>query len=166
MRYGITHLSIVPLRLEPSDTSEMVSQVLYCDYFKVLEQRKKWSKIRLTYDKYEGWIDNKQFLELPEATYKNLAKENLKVSSDLVEYISNEKGQLSLIPIGANINGISILQHQFDGEYSTGAHKKEEIIKTAFLYLNSPYLWGGKPLSELTVVVLPKWFIKLMDIKF
>ncbi len=55
MRYGIAHLSIVPLRLEPSDPSEMVSQVLYGDMFKVIEQRKKWSKIRLAFDKYEGF---------------------------------------------------------------------------------------------------------------
>ena len=34
--------------------------------FKVLEQRKKWSRIRLSYDKYEGWIDNKQYQEISE----------------------------------------------------------------------------------------------------
>ena len=61
MQYGISHLSIVPLRLEAADTSELVSQVLYGDCFKVLELRKKWSKIRLAFDNYEGWIDNKQY---------------------------------------------------------------------------------------------------------
>ena len=34
MQYGIVHLSIVPLRLEPADTSELVSQVLYGDFLK------------------------------------------------------------------------------------------------------------------------------------
>ena len=47
MLYGICNLSIVPLRIEASDTSEMVSQVLFGEHFKVLEKRKKWSKIRL-----------------------------------------------------------------------------------------------------------------------
>ena len=64
MQYGICNLSIVPLRLESDDTSEMVSQVLYGDTFKILEQRKKWSRIRLAFDKYEGWIDNKKYLLL------------------------------------------------------------------------------------------------------
>ena len=59
MQYGIAHLSTVPLRDNPADTSEQTSQVLYGDFFKVLEVRKKWSKIRLAFDKYEGWIDNK-----------------------------------------------------------------------------------------------------------
>ncbi len=63
MQYGICNLGIVPIRLEPSDTSEMVTQALYGDSFKVLEQRKKWSRIRLAFDKYEGWVDNKQYSE-------------------------------------------------------------------------------------------------------
>ena len=72
MQYGICNLSIIPLRFEPADPSELVSQVLYGEHFKVLEQRKQWSKIRLAFDKYEGWIDNKQFLEVDELTYNNL----------------------------------------------------------------------------------------------
>jgi hypothetical protein len=39
MRYGICQLSIV-LRAEPSDTSELVNQVLYGEHFKVVEHRK------------------------------------------------------------------------------------------------------------------------------
>ena len=66
MNYGICNLSIVPLRFENSDRSEMVSQVLYGDLFELLEITKKWSRIRLIYDNYEGWIDNKQFICLTE----------------------------------------------------------------------------------------------------
>lgn len=144
MRYGIAHLSIVPLRLEAADTSEMVSQVLYGDTFKVLEQRKKWSRIRLAFDKYEGWIDNKQYLEISEDNYKQLSSETLNVSSDLVEYITTSKGHLKLIPFGATLNGLSLLNHQYDGEILTGKQPKDNIINTAFLYLGAPYLWGGK----------------------
>jgi len=144
MQYGITHLSIVPLRLEPSDPSELVSQVLYGDCFKVLEQRKKWSKIRLAFDKYEGWIDNKQYIEITEDMYKSLSSESLKVSADLVEHITTQEGHLNLIPLGATLNGLSLLNHNFDGESLTGKQPKEKLIETSFMYLNTPYLWGGK----------------------
>jgi len=144
MQYGITHLSIVPLRHEPSDPSELVSQVLYGDCFKVLEQRKKWSKIRLAFDKYEGWIDNKQYIEITEEMYNSLSSESLRVSADLVEYITTQDGQLNLIPLGASLNGLSLLNHQFDGDSLTGKQAKKQLIETAFMYLNSPYLWGGK----------------------
>ncbi|WP_430409408.1 NlpC/P60 family protein [Kordia sp.] len=143
MQYGICNLSIVPLRAEPSDTSELVSQVLYGEHFKVLEKRKKWSRIRIAYDKYEGWIDNKQYLEVSEDIYKEKNKEELKLSSDLVEFITDEK-LLMPIPIGAVLNSLSLLSHQYDGNIVSGILPKENIVKTSYMYLGAPYLWGGK----------------------
>ncbi|MEO6347880.1 MAG: SH3 domain-containing protein, partial [Aquaticitalea sp.] len=99
MHYGICNLSIVPLRLDPSDTSELVSQVLYGEFFKILEQRKSWSKIKLTFDKYEGWLDNKQYLEITHEDYSSLKNSNLKLSSDLVEFIEDDNGKLHTIPL-------------------------------------------------------------------
>jgi hypothetical protein len=40
MQYGLCDLSVVALRSEASDKSELISQVLYGDYFKVLEAPK------------------------------------------------------------------------------------------------------------------------------
>lgn len=144
MRYGICNLGIVPIRLEPSDTSEMVTQALYGDYFKVLEQRKKWSRIRFAFDMYEGWIDNKQYLEVNEEAYTDLSKSRLNLSTDLIEYVSDASEQLYPIPIGSELNGLSYLNHSFDGNRLTEKNEKSNLIKTAFLFLNAPYLWGGK----------------------
>ncbi|TYA71696.1 C40 family peptidase [Seonamhaeicola marinus] len=144
MQYGICSLSVVPLRIEPADTSELVTQVLYGDYFKVLEQRKKWSKIRLAFDSYEGWIDNKQYLEISEDNYKSLNNETPKLSLDLVEFIEDSDHQLHPILLGANLNGLSLLNHTYEGNLVEGKTDKSNLIKTAFLYLNAPYLWGGK----------------------
>jgi hypothetical protein len=41
MRYGICHLSIIPVRIEPSETSEMSSQLLFGEHFKVLEKKER-----------------------------------------------------------------------------------------------------------------------------
>ena len=144
MLYGICNLSIVPLRNEPTDTSELVSQVIYGDFFKILEQRKKQSKIRLAFDKYEGWIDNKQYIEINESEYKTLSKEPLKLSTDLVEFIEDENHQLFPIPIGTQLNGLSLLNHNYEGNSINKKATKPNIVKTAFTFLNAPYLWGGK----------------------
>ena len=61
MIYGLCNLGIVGIRNCPSDKSELISQILYGECFKLLEQKDKWSRIKLNYDNYEGWIDNKQF---------------------------------------------------------------------------------------------------------
>jgi len=144
MEYGLCNVSIVPLRAEASDPSEMVTQLLYGETFKVLESKKKWSRIRLDFDTYEGWIDNKQFLKISEEDHTKLNKATPELSSDLVNFITSEHEQLMLIPIGTNIAVTKFLNHTFDGHHISGVLPKEAIIDTALLYLNSPYLWGGK----------------------
>ncbi|MEZ4797824.1 MAG: C40 family peptidase [Flavobacteriaceae bacterium] len=144
MQYGICQLSIVPIRFEPSDKSELVSQVLYGEVFKVTEHRKKWSKIRLAFDKYEGWIDNKQFIFIEKEDYDDIANSKPILSTDLVEFVEDNNKQLYPIPIGSSLNGLSLLNHSHDGNTTSVVNPKSEIVKTAFLYLNAPYLWGGK----------------------
>lgn len=144
MQYGICNLGIVPIRLEPSDTREMVTQALYGDFFKVLEQRKKWSRIRFAFDKYEGWIDNKQYKEIDENQYKSLLNSNLHLSKDIIEFVSDTSNNIYPIPVGSDLNGLEILNHKFDGNSVSETTDKTELVKTAFLFLNAPYLWGGK----------------------
>lgn len=144
MQYGVCNLSIVPLRLEPSDKSELVSQILYGDFFKVLEQRKSWSKIRLAFDGYEGWVDNNQYKDIDESQYNALNQVEPRLSLDLVEFIQDENHQLHPILLGSSLNALSILNHIHDGNTVETVQPKNNLIETAFLYLNSPYLWGGK----------------------
>ncbi|WP_108804356.1 C40 family peptidase [Aquimarina sp. Aq107] len=144
MLYGICNLSIVPLRFEPNDPSEMVSQVLYGEHFKVLEKRKKWSRIRLAFDTYEGWIDNKQYIEITEDRYKEFNTKSLDVSADLIDFVSCEDNQLMPIALGSSLGALDFFKHQYDGNRITEIQSKEKLVETAYLFLNAPYLWGGK----------------------
>lgn len=144
MRYGLCNLSLVPLRAEASDRSEMVSQVLYGETFKVLECRKKWSRIRLKSDSYEGWIDNLQFIKITKEDYTALNELRGKLSSDLVNFITTEDSQLITVTMGSNIAVTEFLKHKFEGHVVGDQQPKSTIVDTALLYLNTPYLWGGK----------------------
>ncbi len=144
MNFGICNISVAPLRLEPFDTSELVSQVLYGDFFTVLEKKKKWSKISTAFDGYEGWIDNKQFKSISKTDYQNLEKNPITFSEDLVEFIKTQNNELLPIVLGSTVSSCSFLSHQFEGKTKEGKHSKKELINTALLYLNAPYLWGGK----------------------
>jgi hypothetical protein len=151
MDYGICNLSIVPLRSEPSNQVELISQVLFGEHFKVLEIRKEWSKIRLAFDKYEGWVDNKQFDLIDESEYQLLEKHPPVLSANLVDFISDESGVLSTITIGANLphysqNNISVANknYHYEGDIIDSKQIKNNLINTAFLFVNTPYLWGGK----------------------
>ncbi len=145
MQYGICNLNIVPVRVEPADTSEMVSQLLFGEQIKVLEKRKKWSRIRIAFDHYEGWVDNKQYLEISEEDYSLLESSAEELAVDLVDFaVEPNSQQLTPLSIGAKLNFIDRFQLQFDGRKIIGVQPKEHLLETAYLYLNAPYLWGGK----------------------
>lgn len=144
MHYGISDISIVPLRAEPSDRSELVTQLLYGDHFKILEKRKKWSYIRLAFDDYEGWIDNKQFREVSHDDYITFEQTPMKLSADMVDYVTDKNGGLLSLSMGSNVAACSVLEHSFEGKFVQGSQPKESLVETALFYLNAPYLWGGK----------------------
>lgn len=147
--FGICNLAIVPLRLEPSDRSEMTSQVLFGEHFKILEQTEKWSRIELAFDGYNGWIDNKQFKTINESEYNALSNTPIVLNADLIEYLTTPNNQLLSIPIGASLAfldqpTINTEHFIFEGLKTSGTTSKQSLLDTAFMYLSSPYLWGGK----------------------
>ena len=149
MNYGISNLSIVPMRNEAADQSEMVNQVIFGEHFKVLEIRKKWSKIRLAHDSYEGWICNKQWIEIEEDIYKQLDKEVATITTDILDIITKTHHQP--IVIGSILpsykSGHALINnemYQFDGLTTPGFIKKDKLVENALIYLNAPYLWGGR----------------------
>ncbi|WP_295180777.1 NlpC/P60 family protein [uncultured Christiangramia sp.] len=145
MQYGICHLSIVPLRNSSSAEGEMVSQILYGEHFKVLERRAHYSKIRNSHDSFEAWIDNKQYRMIEESDYQNLDGQTLQLSSDLIEFITDEKGLLMPIVLGSSVRFSEQLNHKFEGEYdNTSGRTKSDLIITASLYINTPQTSGGR----------------------
>jgi hypothetical protein len=143
MQYGICHLSIVPIRISAEESAEMVSQLLYGELFKVIEQRRQWSKIRTAFDKCEGWIQNLQLTFIEETNYKGLTKNICpEYTIDLVSYVELDKNNLLPIVLGSVINKKST--HVHEGNLISASQEKSKLINIALLYLNSPYLWGGK----------------------
>ena len=75
MKYGIAHISIIPMRAEANDKAEMVNQLLFGEHYKIIEKRAKWLKIRLGHDHYEGWICHKQYFQIDKAQYLSLSED-------------------------------------------------------------------------------------------
>jgi len=144
MRYGICHLSIVPMRSEPSDPSELVNQILYGEHFKVVEHRKKWSRIKLSHDRYEGWIDNKQYIEITEEQYAFAKAQPQRLTTDPVQCLTNKQNEILTIVLGSSLSHNALLNYEYEGSYTEGKKSKEALVETSLLYLKSPYLWGGR----------------------
>ena len=146
--YALCNLAIVPLRFEPSDRSELVTQVLFGETFTILEKKEKWSRISLAADLYEGWIDNKQFTEITADQFNKIQESAKFYCADLIDYLTG-KNTLMPVSLGSDLSyltfaDINSQELTFDGTMITGIQPKANLLKTAFLYLNAPYLWGGK----------------------
>ena len=152
MNFGICTLSVIPCRKEPSSTSEMVTQLLFGETYTIIEDKEDWLSITTNYDNYPCWISAKQHTRLSHADFKNLTINTL--SSELVQVVNQTNSQAVFpITIGASLpnfkdNTLTIGDntYTFEGQTSSVSQKKsiEEIKQTAYLFLNAPYLWGGR----------------------
>lgn len=145
MPYGICPLSVIAVRAAADDSSQMITQLLYGDSFRILDSRKHWRKIRVLGDKIEGWIKKDQHLKLSDEDYNKVtASESAVHALDLVSFVSTEQGVLIPILLGSNVSHTAVLTHAFEGTSSNGKFQKDNLINTALLYLNAPELAGGK----------------------
>ena len=104
MEYGINILGIIPLRKEPKDQSEMVSQVLFGQHFKILEIKPSWVRIQLADDDYEGWICAKQYDEITYEDYVNLNLNDFPKVGDKLGYLEDvNTGKSTPLPTGSTL---------------------------------------------------------------
>ncbi len=156
---AICPLAQVPVRSEPSDRSEMVTQILFGETFSILEERGDWMLIRMHLDNYEGWIDRKQSTlvtdEFIEKTNNSL--NHVVVDKTAVCYCKYDSTYILLskgchLPLLANNTF-----HLGDNEYTTINKGKaiprkfhtSRIADMAMDYLNTPYLWGGRSIMGI-----------------
>ncbi len=145
MQYGICPLSVVPIRLRASEEGELISQFLYGEHFKLLEQRKFWSKVRCAFDGFEGWVLNNQIQLIAQEIYDAIENRDPKqFVSDLVAFVSINTSELMPVLIGSSVHDFTILNHKFEGSVIQFKSDKLELIKIASLYRNAPYLSGGR----------------------
>ncbi|MFK5974640.1 MAG: C40 family peptidase [Flavobacteriaceae bacterium] len=145
MQYGICHLSIVPLRSIADNSAEMISQLLYGEHFKIIENRKSWSKVRLAFDGCEGWVSNLQITIIEKEDYVGIELgKSINYASDLVSFVDTGKNNLIPIVLGSTISNSCILPNSYEGHSIGLQQEKSNLLKIAMLYLNAPYLSGGK----------------------
>lgn len=138
----------VPLRSGPSHRSEMLSQVLFGEKYKILDQVGHWMKILTLFDDYTGWIDMDH---LQHADSKNDRKAQV-LNRSLLSF-KNDKTKI-ILEAGCDIYAPDFKKNTFevgDNIYTTGKEFNEHYITTsdsltdtAMKFMNSPYIWGGR----------------------
>ncbi len=151
MKFGITEVATVPLRANPSEGAEMISQLVFGETFKILNIRKNWTKIELSHDQYEGWIDTKQINFINQQQYEAFLNDDSKliVKRNFIEVSQKDIGTFYL-PAGLSLpfyndNKFTILDKEYlVSELTNPSEGSTNPVDIAKLYINSPYLWGGR----------------------
>ncbi len=154
MPFGICLLSVVSCRKEPTNVSELVTQLLFGETYQITEETEEWFKITISDDGYQCWLNKKQHNHLSDNAYQQIQKSKTSCNGDLVQVIKNKALNTNIpITIGASLPLIKGHDLQFDSFHfsfdgniidTSVKNNAQKIIQTAYLFLNSPYLWGGK----------------------
>ncbi len=151
--YAINFATIVPIRAEHADESEIMTQMLFGDSFEILKTHNQWKYIRTAYENYEGWIDEKVVLELSKEEFDEINAQEKFYTADIVSEVIFPKSGRFLLPMGSVLPHFNPEKMElkmggetgiFMGNYITGKHSKDKVLEIALTYINSPYLWGGK----------------------
>lgn len=133
MDKGICIVTVAPIRAENSDKAEIVTQMLFGESADILEVNKNWTKIKMHYDGYEGWMDTKQIKAVSEA---ELSQRKTTVITEDFSSVMMKDGK-TLLSMGSEV--------EFPAVSSRRSHDlRESIALTAKEFINIPYLWGGK----------------------
>ena len=155
MNYGISGLSIIPVRKEPSERSEMVTQILFGEHFVVNEIMLGWAHVKMAFDGCDGWIDMKMITPLPEKTYLKIDHAPFAVSTDIFNIIPVNAEQTTMIVAGSTLPCWRPYLKEFSIEYEIFPYYgnytyrkppniRKVLIEQSLKYFNSPYLWGGR----------------------
>lgn len=144
-QYGICHLPLAPLRSHPDDTSEMVSQTLFGQTIRILDNTNpKWTLVRVCDDGYEAYIGNKQYQPISNYEVEHLNQHRQTVNRHGVRITRTDKDITFEIPLGSTLPKEKTFRF---GNYEYRHNfvpQKETLLDTARSFLNAPYLWGGK----------------------
>jgi len=150
--HAICNLSLVPVRADASDKSEMLTQLLYGETVEVIDKKDSWRKVRLHHDDYIGWVDTKQIMQISEEELNLLHSQPLSVTFDIVQLVVFEKHHIIPIVLGSTLPSYSNkhfhfsgMNYAYDGQVKTFVKAdKSQLVENAYMYLNAPYLWGGR----------------------
>ena len=147
---------VAPLRADPSDRSEMVSQLIAGERCRLLQRGEKdWVQVELMMDSYRGWCDMKQ-LTVCSPQDEAVQSRHAVLTQAPISLWSLEGGAQCVLPASAR------LTCDLEGAWRLGAERLEPLnsldaclapcalpLDAAMNFLGAPYLWGGKTIMGI-----------------
>lgn len=159
----------VPLRSGPSHKSEMLSQVLFGEKYRIADETGHWIKVETLFDNYFGWIDINHLQHSEDQDNLDglvLNKSLLCFKNDRTKLVLEAGCEIyypdfvnKIFSVGKNI-------YRADMEFTDGyITSGDSIADTAMKFINSPYIWGGRTPSGIDCSGFTQLVYKLHGIK-
>lgn len=162
--FAINNCTVTPVRQEPSEGSEQLTQLLFGEVCEVLDRLPRWTKIRSTLDGQEGWVDFKMVSLASSLIASSPHRLEAVVATPMVAATPMDGGADLLLTLGTRLPNYShgtfeVLGQQYlidptcvsTAQRSTGEAdlqqsdlQRSDLATIAQSLLNAPYLWGGK----------------------
>ena len=144
----------------PSRKSEVTSQIVYGEKFKILAKNKDWIKIKTLFDNYKGFIKNSKYVEKFNPNYK---------VNSLKARIFKKPGirTNSWLPLASRLSVLEQNKYYIKIEKNKWIkksdikkinYKEKNYIKIFKKFLNVKYVWGGKTFKGIDCSALLQIF--------
>jgi cell wall-associated NlpC family hydrolase len=145
---AICCLTIIPVRANHDDASEIVTQLLFGETVTTIGIHNQWIKVRISHDSYEGWVDNKQLLKISKETFENFAEIKNRQQENILTLKTpwGEQRILQGSPVLSSKKSFNIDLNEFTWTEKNPTESIKDAVKLALSYSNVPYLWGGRTL--------------------
>ena len=169
--FAINHCTVTPVRENPSEGSEQLTQLLFGEVCEVLDRLPRWTKVRSLVDGQEGWVDFKMVTPASSLFASSPHRLEAVVATPMAAATPMDGGTDLLLTLGTRLPNYShgtfeILGQQYlidptcvnitTAQRSTGEAdlqqsdlQRSELATIAQSLLNAPYLWGGKNLMGM-----------------
>ena len=145
---------------KPSKKSEVTSQIIYGEKFKILSKNKGWIKIKILFDNYVGFIKNSKYLKKFSPKYKisSLKARIFKRPGIKTDNWLPLSSKLSVLD--QNINYIKIEKNKWIKKKDIRKlnQKDKNFVKLFKKFLNVKYFWGGKTFKGIDCSALLQIF--------
>ena len=162
VEYVIANATVVPVRENPSEGAEQLTQLLFAEPCEVLDRLPRWTKIRSTLDGQEGWVDFKMVSPASSLIASSPHRLEAVVAAPMAAATPMDGGADLLLTLGTPLPNYShgtfeVLGQQYlidptcvnnttqllNSDLSR-AELLNNVCAIAQTLLNAPYLWGGK----------------------
>jgi hypothetical protein len=131
---------------KPSEVSEVTSQIIYGEKFKVLSKNKNWIRIKTSYDNYIGYIKDENYTDHHIPTHKifSLKANIFNKQKHKTKYFLPFASKISIIQIGKKFVEFEKNKWVIKNNIKRIDHVEKNYLKILKLFLKTKYIWGGK----------------------